>query len=147
MVFKSMKCQFIWIILQYKAAYWSAITFGCLALFSIIRGVKIYKTISSRQNVVSQPGSDPELLCYVKMIFSYTVISREFCENVRISGIRKLCVRYQETQSIQNKEVKDLKKCINVFNNKRIKQICLRDRWMSSAVISSEVVFLSVQEL
>lgn len=63
------------------------------------------------------------------------------------SGIRKFCIRYQETQSIQNKEMRGLKKDITAFNDKRIKQICLRDRWMPFAAISGKLLFLSVQEL
>ncbi|KFM62309.1 Transposable element Tcb1 transposase, partial [Stegodyphus mimosarum] len=59
--------------------------------------------------------------------------------SVATSGVRKFCLRYQETNSIKNKEGKGRKRCTTSIDDRRIKRLCLQDRKMSSAAIRSDL--------
>lgn len=47
--------------------------------------------------------------------------------NVPTSKDGNFCLRYQESQSIQKEEEKGRKKCTTAVEDRKIKQICLRD--------------------
>lgn len=70
---------------------------------------------------------------------SYAEIARQVGGNVTTSGVRKCCLRYQETESILNKVGKGRKKCTKAVDDRRIKRICIRDRRKSSETIRCEL--------
>lgn len=72
--------------------------------------------------MTSRLGLDTELFFYGKIANSYVTRAREFGGNVTKSEVRKFCLSYQVTESIQNKEGKSAQQLSTIVEFKKISQ-------------------------
>lgn len=70
---------------------------------------------------------------------SYAEIARQVGGSVTLSGVRKLCLRYEKTKSVKNKARSGRKKCTSAIDDRKIKRICLKDRRISSDAVRCEM--------
>ncbi|CAL1295848.1 unnamed protein product [Larinioides sclopetarius] len=70
---------------------------------------------------------------------SYAEIARQIGGSVTCSGVRKLCLRYEKTKSVENKAKSGRKKCTSATDDRKIKRLCLQDRKISSEAIRCEM--------
>lgn len=70
---------------------------------------------------------------------SYAEIARQVGGSVTCSGVRKFCLRYEKTKSVENKAKSGRKKCTSATADRKIKRLCLQDRKISSDAIRCEM--------
>ncbi|CAL1275511.1 unnamed protein product [Larinioides sclopetarius] len=78
---------------------------------------------------------------------SYAEIARQVGGSVTCSGVRKLCLRYEKTKSVENKAKSGRKKCTSATADRKIKRLCLQDRKISSDAIRCEMNAAGIAQL
>ena len=80
-------------------------------------------TLTRRTDWISTKRS--RIVMLIENGLSYAEIARQVGGSVTCSGVRKICLRYEKTKSVENKTKLGRKKCTNASADRKIKRLCL----------------------